>query len=114
MDGYGSTHTDTASQQVAIPSSVTTASLSFWLHVDTAETGSTAYDKLTVGLYSTGGTLLKTLATFSNVNANTGYAQHSYDVSAYKGQTVVVKFTGTEDSSNQTSFVLDDVNLNTQ
>ncbi|HEX7964895.1 MAG TPA: PPC domain-containing protein [Gammaproteobacteria bacterium] len=114
MDGYGATHTDTASQQVTLPSTLTTASLSFWLHVDTDESGSTAYDKLTVALYSTGGTLLKTLATFSNANAASGYAQHSYDVSAYKGQAVVVKFTGTEDSSYQTSFVLDDVNLNTQ
>ena len=114
MDGYGSSHTDTASQQVALPSTLTTASLSFYLHVDTAETGSTAYDTLKVALYNTSGTLLKTLGTFSNVNANSGYALHSYDVSAYKGQTVVVKFTGTEDSSLQTSFVLDDVNLNTQ
>jgi hypothetical protein len=114
MDGYGSTHTDTASQQVIIPATITSASLSFWLHIDTAETGSTAYDKLTVALYNTGGTLLKTLGTFSNVNAASGYTQHSFDVSAYKGQTVVVKFTGTEDSSQQTSFVLDDVNLNTQ
>ncbi len=114
MDGYGSTHTDSVSQQVAIPSTVTSATLSYWLHVDTAETGSTAYDKLTVGLYSTSGTLLKTLATHSNVDAATGYVQHSVDVSAYKGQTVVVKFTGTEDSTLQTSFVLDDVNLNTQ
>ena len=114
MDGYGSTHTDTVSQQVAIPSTVSSASLSFWLHVDTAETGSTAYDKLSVALYNAGGTLLKTLGTFSNANAAGGYQQHNYDVSAYKGQTVVVKFTGTEDASLQTSFVLDDVNLNIQ
>ncbi|HSN18347.1 MAG TPA: pre-peptidase C-terminal domain-containing protein [Gammaproteobacteria bacterium] len=114
MDGYGTTHTDTASQQVAVPSTLTTATLSFWLHIDTAETGSTAYDKLTVALYNTSGTLLKTLGTYSNVNAASGYQQHSFDVSAYQGQTVVVKFTGTEDSSLQTSFVLDDVNLNVQ
>src|SRR6185312_1268637 len=114
LDGYGTTTTDTVSQQVAIPSTLTTATLSFWLHIDTAETGSTAYDKLTVALYNTSGTLLKTLGTFSNANAASGYQQHSYDVSTYKGQTVVVKFTGTEDASLQTSFVLDDVNLNTQ
>jgi hypothetical protein len=114
MDGYGSTHTDTASQQAAIPSTVTSATLSLWLHIDTAETGTTAYDKLTVALYNTSGTLLKTLATYSNVNAASGYQQHSFDLSAYKGQTVVVKFTGTEDTTLQTSFVLDDVDLNTQ
>jgi hypothetical protein len=58
--------------------------------------------------------LLKTLGTYSNVNAASGYQQHSFDVSAYKGQSVMVKFTGTEDGSLQTSFVLDDVNLNAQ
>ena len=114
MDGYGSTHTDTASQQVTIPSAITGATLSFWLHIDTAETGTTAYDTLKIALYNTSGTLLKTLGTFSNADAASGYAQHSYDLSAYLGQTVVVKFTGTEDASLQTSFVLDDVNLNTQ
>jgi hypothetical protein len=34
--------------------------------------------------------VLTTLATYSNLDANTGYAQHSFDVSAYAGQTVTV------------------------
>lgn len=33
---------------MTIPSTATAATLSFWLHVDTAETGSTAYDTLKV------------------------------------------------------------------
>lgn len=41
LDGYGTTHTDSVYQQVAIPSTVTTATLSFWLHIDTAETTTT-------------------------------------------------------------------------
>src|SRR5438552_7309930 len=49
MDGYGTTHTDTLSQDVTIASTATTATLSFWLHIDTAETTTTtAFDKLTV------------------------------------------------------------------
>ena len=78
------------------------ATLSFYLHIDTAESGSTAYDKLTVKAGST------TVATYSNVNANTGYTQHSFDVSSLAGQKVTVSFSGTEDSSLQTSFVIDD------
>ena len=31
LDGYGTTHTDTLSQQVMIPSTTTSATLSFWL-----------------------------------------------------------------------------------
>ncbi|WP_206670989.1 protease pro-enzyme activation domain-containing protein [Streptomyces sp. CB01881] len=105
MDGYGSAHTDTLSQTVSIPAGCK-ATLSFWVHVDTAETGSTAYDKLTVQAGST------TLTTLSNANAATGFVQKSFDLSAFAGQTVTVKFTGTEDSSLKTSFVIDDAALN--
>ena len=104
MDGYGSTHTDTLSQSVSIPAGCK-ATLSFWLHIDTAESGTTAYDKLTVKAGST------TLATYSNANANTGYAQKSFDVSSLAGQTVTISFSGAEDSSLQTSFVVDDTAL---
>jgi serine protease len=106
LDGYGTTHTDTLSQSVAIPAGCS-ATFTFYLHIDTAETTtSTAYDKLTVQVGST------TLATYSNLNKNTGYVQKSFNLSAYAGQTVTLKFTGTEDSSLQTSFVIDDTALN--
>src|SRR5206468_3479019 len=36
LDGYGSTHTDTLSQSVAIPAGCS-ATLSFYLHIDSAE-----------------------------------------------------------------------------
>ena len=105
LDGYGTTHTDSATQSVAIPAGCH-ATLSFWLHIDTAETTTTTqYDKLTVKVGST------TVATFSNLNAATGYVAHSYDVSSLAGQTVTVSFSGSEDSSLQTSFVLDDTAL---
>ncbi|MEH1169064.1 M28 family peptidase [Micromonospora sp. CPCC 205539] len=106
LDGYGSTHTDTLSQSVTVPAGCASYTLAFWLHIDTAETTtSTAYDKLTVQVGST------TLATYSNLNAAGGYVQRTFNVAAYAGQTVTLKFTGTEDSSLQTSFVLDDVTL---
>ncbi|MGH3376945.1 MAG: hypothetical protein ACRDP6_19625, partial [Actinoallomurus sp.] len=105
FDGYGTTHTDTATQSVTIPSGCH-ATLSLYLHIDTSETGSTAYDKFTVKIGST------TLGTYSNANAATGYANKTFDVSSFAGQTVTLSFTGTEDSSLQTSFVLDDVAVN--
>ncbi|MCO5972567.1 putative Ig domain-containing protein [Actinoallomurus soli] len=105
LDGYGTTHTDSATQSVTIPSGCS-ASLSFWLHIDTSESGSTAYDKLTVKIGST------TLATYSNANAASGYTQRTFDVSSYAGQTVTLSFSGTEDSSLQTSFTIDDVAVN--
>ena len=115
LDGYGSAHTDTLYQQVAIPSTITTATLTFWLHVDTAETTTTtAYDTLTVQVRNSSGTVLATLATYSNLNAATGYVQKTFDLSAYKGQTIQVYLIGVEDSLYQTSFVVDDFALNVQ
>ena len=38
----------------------------------------------------------------------------SFDVSAYKGQTIQVYLVGAEDSQLQTSFVVDDFALNVQ
>ena len=105
LNGYGTTHTDTASQSITIPSGCH-ASLSLYLHIDTSETSSTAYDKLTVKIGST------TLATYSNANAASGYANKTFDVSSFAGQAVTLSFSGTEDSSLQTSFVLDDVAVN--
>ncbi|MEU1530918.1 putative Ig domain-containing protein [Streptomyces fagopyri] len=107
LDGYGSTHTDTLSQPVTIPAGCK-ASLTFYLHIDTAETTtSTAYDKLTVTAGST------TLASYSNLNKATGYAQKTFDLSSFAGSTVTLKFSGAEDSSLQTSFVLDDTAVTT-
>ena len=115
LDGYGTTHTDTASQTVAITAGKTSATLVFWLHIDTAETTTTtAFDTLKVQVLNTSGTVLATLGTFSNLNHATGYQQHSFSLNSFIGQTVVIKFTGTEDVSLQTSFVLDDIALNVQ
>ncbi len=107
LDGYGTSHTDTLSHSITIPSGCSNYTLSFWLHIDTSETTTTtAYDKLTVSLGST------TLATYSNLNHASGYVQHSFNVSGFAGQTVTLTFKGVEDSSLQTSFVIDDTALN--
>jgi hypothetical protein len=107
LDGYGQTHTDSITQTVTIPSGCASATLSFFLHIDTAETTTaTQFDKLTVTANGS------TLASFSNLNKATGYAQRTVSLSSFIGQSVTIKFTGTEDSSLQTSFVVDDTALN--
>jgi hypothetical protein len=113
LDGYGSAHTDTLSQQVTIPASASTATLSFWLHVDTAETGTTAYDTLKVQILNGSGTVLATLATYSNTDHASGYTQRTFNLAGYIGQTITLKFTGSEDYTQQTSFVIDDTALTT-
>ncbi|MFF3906515.1 PKD domain-containing protein [Streptomyces sp. NPDC001848] len=114
LDGYGTTHTDTLSQTVTLPTGCSSEQLSFWLHIDTAETSTTtAYDTLKVQVLNSSGTVLSTLHTYSNLDHLTGYAQHTFDLSAYAGQTVTLKFTGSEDYTKQTSFVIDDTAINT-
>jgi len=107
MDGYGTRHTDTLSQaSLVLPAGCSSYTLSFWLHIDSAETTTvTAFDTLTVKLGAT------TVGTFSNLNKAAGYTQRSFNVSALAGQTVTLLFTGVEDISLQTSFVVDDVTL---
>jgi hypothetical protein len=113
MDGYGTTHTDTVLQTVTIPAGATAATLTFFLHIDSAETSTTtAFDTMTVQIRNSSGTVLSTLATFSNLNKATGYQQKSFNLLSFKGQTIQIFFKGVEDSTLQTSFVLDDVNLN--
>ncbi len=115
---YSSTYyhnqTEYLKQTVTIPSTATSAKLNFWYYIKTAETTtSTAYDKLTVYVTNTSGTTLKTLVTLSNLNKTSAWTQKTnYDLSAYKGQTIVLIFKGTTDSSLGTMFLLDDIELN--
>jgi trimeric autotransporter adhesin len=115
LDGYGVSHTDTLYQQVTIPSTATSATLTFWLHIDTTETTTvTAFDTLRVQIRNSSNTVLATLATYSNLNKAAGYLQKSFSLAPYIGQTIRVYFLGVEDSSLQTSFVIDDTALNVQ
>jgi subtilisin family serine protease len=115
LDGYGTTHTDSCYQQITIPANVASATLSFWVRIDTAETTTTTqFDRLQVQIRNSSNTVLATLATYSNLNANSTYALKTFSLNAFRGQTIRVYFLGTEDSSLQTSFVIDDTAVNTQ
>ncbi|MGZ3184445.1 MAG: M4 family metallopeptidase [Telluria sp.] len=115
LGGYGTTASDTITQAVVIPSTATSAQLTFALHIDTAETTTTtAYDKMTVKVLNSSGSTLATLATYSNLNKGTGYTVKTFDLLPYKGQTVTLQFSSSEDSSLQTSFVVDKVSVLTK
>jgi Zn-dependent metalloprotease len=110
LGGNGTTSTETINQSVTIPASATAATLSYWIRTDTAESGSTVYDNMRVQVVD--GATATTLRTFTNVGTNATYTQYSHSLTAYKGKTVTIRFTMTEDSSLQTSFVVDDTALN--
>ncbi|CAM5303278.1 peptidase M28 [Streptomyces spiroverticillatus] len=105
LNGWGTPRTDNAAQTLTIPSGCASYKLSYFLHIDTDENENVAYDKFTVSVGN------QTLQSFSNVDANTGYVEKTVDLAQFAGQTVALKFNGTEDQSLQTSFVVDDVTV---
>ena len=105
ISGYGYTSTETLQQTVTIPAGCTNTVLSLYLKIVTDEFDPIVFDTFTIKVNTT------TLATFTNLNPS-GYLLRSYNVGAFAGQTVTISFTGTEDWSLQTSFVLDDLALN--
>ncbi|MCX5197265.1 M28 family peptidase [Streptomyces sp. NBC_00249] len=107
LNGWGTSRTDSAAQTLTIPAGCSSYQLSFYLHIDTDETENVVYDRFTV---SVGG---QTLATLSNVDASPGYTKKTFDLAPFAGQSVSLKFNGVEDQSLQTSFVVDDVTLQT-
>jgi len=106
--------TATTYQQISIPTG-STAGLTFWLNVTSDETTTTTvFDQLFVEVRNTSGTLLATLATYSNLNKGTAgvYSlKGSFSLSSFAGQTVRIQFRATTDSSLLTSFRVDDVSV---
>jgi hypothetical protein len=114
LDGYGGAHTDTLSQTVTIPSNCKSATLSFWLEVDTNAGSHSAADTFTIQVLNSSGTVLATLGSFSNASPAESYIQHSFSMTPYIGQKVTVKYTGKETLGGgyDTNFFEDDNALN--
>ncbi|WP_409483495.1 S8 family serine peptidase [Arsenicicoccus dermatophilus] len=104
LGGNGTTTSEYAQQTITVPTG--TPTLTYWIAIDTAETSSySKYDKATVSIDGT------TVASYSNLDKTNGYVTKTVDLTAYAGKTVTLKFAATEDSVNQTSFVIDDVTV---
>lgn len=104
----------TARQEVTIPASASTANLTFWLNITTAETKTTVGDQLYAQVRAPSGQVLRTLATYSNLNKTTAgtYTQRgAFNLLDYKGQSVQVFFQTNRDTSLPTTFRIDDVAL---
>jgi Zn-dependent metalloprotease len=104
LGGFDSFRDDSISQLVRIPAG-SRASLSYYVHVDTREAPTGAFDTMTVRAGP------KALQTLSNLNAAGGYQHKTVNLSAYVGRTISLSFTGSEDGSIPTSFVVDDISL---
>lgn len=111
--GYDSC-VDSIYQDVLIPADTREAYLQFNYWVSTNEvTNQSRYDSMTVRVYSPPGSATPTtLTTLSNLSSTNGWIQSAkFDVSAFKGKTVRLQFTGVTDASFESSFYVDDVLL---
>ena len=112
LGGYGTTHTDTLSQSVTIPADAQKVTLAFWLSVATTETTSTdRYDEMNLEIQNSAGTILQGVVTYSNLDATAGYEKRTFILTRFKGQTIVLAFSASEDSSLETSWLLDDLTI---
>ena len=111
LSGYNNAN-DLLYQQVTIPSDATSAIFSFWYRITTEDLPAGDFDKMVVTIDNASGTPLGSIVTLSNRNATSGWVQSaSYDLSAFRGQTIRVTFRATSDASLITSFLVDDVSL---
>ncbi|MEI6267614.1 MAG: S8 family serine peptidase [Methylococcaceae bacterium] len=113
LGGYGTVSADNLYQDVTIPANACSATFSFRIKITTNETTKAATnDTISVNVTNSSGVLLSKLATYSNLNKSTGYVLKSFNLSAYKGQTIRLQFRSIENSSRATSFFVDNVSLN--
>ena len=100
----------TVAQTISIPASATTATLSFWYLP--ATTDSIRYDWQEAQIRSTSGkTLAQVMKTSSDARS---WVHVTYNLSAYRGQTIQLWFNVHEDGyGDLTSMYLDDVAVTT-
>jgi hypothetical protein len=114
MCGYGSSATESIYQDVTIAAGASNVTLKFWLFAYTDEAGPATPDTLKVQVRNTSGTVLATLATYTNVDAAAmaDYEEKTFNLTAYAGQTIRIFLEGVENSSVTTGFLVDDFELN--
>ena len=105
-------------QSITIPNNATSATFSFYASQNTQETTTTtSYDFIEVYFWTPSNNWLTTFIHLSNLSAATypgcqSYGLHTYDVSAYIGQTIQVVFHVFSDGGpKNTLFRIDDVSL---
>jgi subtilase family serine protease len=110
LDGYGDAHTDTLAQAVTIPANCVSAVFTYWVEVNSTAT-STA-NKLVLDILNSSGTVVQTVPVATAANNCTSYVEYTTNLASYIGQTITVKFVGTEVNGGNTSFFEDSNALN--
>lgn len=108
MGGKGRSNTQRLETPLTVPTSG--GQLRFDFRAVTAETTRwTAYDRFTVQLVDTYGTVVKTLATRSNLNASSNWTTTTVPLTGLEGRRLTLRLTSVEDSYAATTFLVDNI-----
>jgi hypothetical protein len=110
LDGYGSAHTDNVAQKVTIPATCKSAVLTYWVEVNSTTTNTK--NALVLDILNSSGTVVQTVPVATAANNGSSYVEYTTNLASYIGQTITVKFIGTEVSGGNTSFFEDSNALN--
>ncbi|HSZ28855.1 MAG TPA: Ig domain-containing protein, partial [Pseudonocardiaceae bacterium] len=110
LDGYGTAHTDTVAQKVTIPATCVSAVFTYWVEVNSTTTNTA--NKLVLEVLNSSGTVVQTVPVATAANHGTKYVEYTTNLASYIGQTITLKFVGTEVSGGNTSFFEDSNALN--
>ena len=100
-------------QDVMIPADATEALLNFWYSIETSESPDAMHDSLKIQIRRPDdNVLLAKVDTLTNLDSTDGWVQsQQYDLMAFRGQQIRLKFKAKNDSLNPTTFGLDDISL---
>ena len=101
-------------QKVAIPATCKSAVLTYWVEVNSNVTSKTlqAQNKLVLEVLNSSGTVLQTVPVATAANHGTKYVEYTTNLASYIGQTITLKFVGTEVNGGNTAFFEDSNALN--
>jgi len=111
-DSIGTKNTGYLEQLVTIPAGAGTVTLSYWVQQITSQSDYTTIDTLTMHVTDAQGNILKTLNTYKTQDwDHILWTQDSFDLSDFRGQTVMVRADWSEKATNMTAWRLDDFAL---
>jgi hypothetical protein len=110
LDGYGSAHTDTLAQAVTIPANCKSAVFTYWVEVNSTTTNKS--NALNLQVLNSSGAVLQTIAVATAANNGSNYVEYTTNLASHIGQTITLKFVGTEVAGGNTSFFEDSNALN--
>jgi len=114
--GAAASEVDSSYQTIDLPSTATSATLSFYYNILSDDDHVIPHDLFSATIRNTNGTILATVGNWSNANQDSGigpanYHQKTFNLLPYPGQTIQIQFNSSNDSSQISYFLVDDISV---